>query len=162
MADLAHMISVAAIWTMMLTGLRFAVAAIQWLQPARRAYWRLLRCSEPGQVKCRADFRAAIDQLHVDLRHAMTAPWSASLLFVGSALIGLAFMAGSAGDIAVAISSEPDRWRTFDVVGDCIAALLAVVGMAFVQAVTASHRTVSLLMSAGLVLTGLGIGGVTL
>ncbi|WP_374295147.1 hypothetical protein [Sphingomonas sp.] len=162
MADLAHIISVAAIWTLMLTGLRFAVAAIQWLRPARRALWRLLRCSEPGRLRCRADFRAAIDRLHDDLRDAMTAPWSASLLFVGSALIGLGFMAGSAGDIAVALSSEPERWQTFDMAGDCLAALLAVTGMGFVQAVTATHRTVSLLMQAGLVLTGLGIGWVTL
>lgn len=162
MTALAHVVSTAAIWWLMLSGARFGVASVQWLGPARRAYWRLLRCREAGRVRCRADFRATIEQLHVDLRSAMTAPWSASLLFVGSALIGFGFTFGCAGDMAKLISRAPQTWQAFDVVTDCIAAGMAVTGMAFVQAVTATHRTVSLMVSIGLVLTGLGIGVVTL
>ncbi|MCT8002997.1 hypothetical protein NZL82_14040 [Sphingomonas sanguinis] len=162
MTTLGHVISTAAIWCLMLTGARFGVASVQWLGPARRALWRLLRCREPGREQCRTAFRATIERLHVNLRRAMTAPWSASLLFVGSALIGFGFTFGCAGDMAKLISRSPQTWQTFDVVTDCIAAAMAVTGMAFVQAVTATHRTVSLMVSIGLVITGLGIGVVTL
>jgi len=162
MTALGHVISTAAIWWLMLTGARFGVASVQWLGPAHRALWRLARCREAGRVQCKADFRATIERLHVDLRDAMTAPWSASLLFVGSALIGFGFMSGCAGDMAKLISRTPETWEAFDVVTDCIAAGMAVTGMAFVQAVTATHRTASLMVSIGLVITGLGIGVVTL
>ncbi|MEH3046516.1 hypothetical protein [Sphingomonas adhaesiva] len=162
MTPLAHVSSVVAIWTMMLFGIRFAVAAAQWLVPMMLALWRLARCTEPDKAHCIAAFVASIDQLHVDLRSAMVTPWSATLLFSGSVMIGVAFALGSSGDAAMLVSRHPAGWEVYDVVTDCIAAILGVTGMAFIQAATARRRTASFMVSAVLALTGLGIGVVTL
>ena len=162
MTPLGHIVSVIAIWVMMLFGIRFAVAAAQWLGPMTLALWRLARCTEPDKAGCIAAFVAAIDQLHVDLRSAMVTPWSATLLFSGSALIGWAFALGSSGDAAMLVSRHPAGWEVYDVVSDCFAAISGVTGMAFIQAATARRRTASFMVSAALVATGLGIGVVTL
>jgi len=162
MTALGHIMSVVAIWTMMLFGLRFAVAAGNWLLPLAGAAWQLARCEGPDTRICRRRFLQAVDQLHIDLHSAITTPWSATLLFAGSVLIGFAFAAGSAGDAAQLVSHHPEAWTAFDIVTDCIAALAGVTGMAFVQAATSRRRTASFLVSAALVLTGLGIGVVTL
>jgi len=159
---LAHIVSVVAIWTMMLTGLRFAKAAAGWLSPLVRAGYRLIRCRAREHGACRDRFVAAIDALHLQLNQAITTPWSGTLLFAGCVLIGLGYAAGSAGDAAVLVSDHPERWQAFDVVGDCVAAVLAVTGMSFVHAATAHRRTASFLVSGVLVVSGFGIGVLTL
>lgn len=162
MTAFGHIASVVAIWTMMLFGLRFAVAAGHWLIPIAIAGWRLARCAGPDTRMCRRAFLLAIECLHFDLSRAITTPWSATLLFAGSVLVGLAFACGSAGDAAQLVAHRPEAWQAFDVVTDCIAAILGVTGMAFIQAATSHRRTASFLVSAALVLTGLGIGVLTL
>lgn len=162
MTALAHVISVVAIWTLMLFGVRFAVSAGHWLVPCAAAMWRLARCRGPDRSQCRAHFRAVIDQLHIDLITAIKTPWSATLLFAGSVLIGLGYFFGSAGDAAQLVSAHPDHWLPFDVVTDCIASVLATTGMSFVLAAFSRHRTASFLVSGVLIATGLGIGVVTL
>ncbi len=162
MTATAHVISVDAIWTLMLFGFRFAVSAGHWLVPSATALWRLARCRGPDHSTCRAQFRAVIDQLHVDLITAIKTPWSATLLFAGSVLIGLGYFFGSLGDAARLVSSHPDHWIAFDVVTDCIASILATTGMSFVLAAFSRHRTASFLVSGVLIATGLGIGVVTL
>lgn len=162
MTALAHVISVVAIWTLMLFGVRFAVSAGHWLVPSAAASWRLARCRGPDHSECRARFRAVIDQLHIDLIMAIKTPWSATLLFAGSVLIGLGYFFGSAGDAAILVSAHPEHWIAFDVVTDCIASVLATTGMSFVLAAFSRHRTASFLVSGVLIATGLGIGVVTL
>lgn len=162
MTPLAHILSVVAIWTMMLTGLRFAVAAVGWLRPVARAGYRLVRCRAREHGECRDRLVASIDALHLQLNQAITTPWSGTLLFAGCVLIGLGYAFGSAGDAVLLVSDQPDRWQAFDVAGDCSAAVLAVTGMSFVHAATAHRRTASFLVSGVLVLTGLGIGVLTL
>ncbi|MEK9213137.1 hypothetical protein [Sphingomonas sp. 2378] len=151
-----------AIWTLMLFGVRFAVSAGHWLVPTILAGWTLLRCRGGNRSICRARFRAVIDQLHVDLITAIKTPWSATLLFAGSVLIGLGYFSGSLGDAARLVSARPDRWIAFDVATDCIASALAVTGMSFLLAAFSRHRTASFLVSGVLILMGLGIGVVTL
>lgn len=146
----------------MLFGVRFAVAAVNWLLPLGAAVWHLVRCEGRDSRQCRRRFIGAIDQLHDDLNSAITTPWSATLLFAGSVLIGVAFACGSAGDAAQLVARHPDAWQSFDVVTDCVAAILAVTGMSFLQAATSLRRTASFLVSGALVLTGLGIGVLTL
>jgi hypothetical protein len=158
----AHVISTVAIWTMMLFGLRFAVSAGHWLLPSARASLQVAYCRGPDRSQCHARLRAAIDQLHVDLVTAIKTPWSATLLFAGSVLIGLGYFSGSLGDAARLVSAHPRQWIAFDVVTDCIAAVLAVTGMSFLLAAFSHHRTASFLVSGVLIVTGLGIGVVTL
>jgi len=158
----AHIASVVAIWTMMLTGLRFAHAAGGWLRPLTVAGYKLARCRSREHGECRARFVAAIDALHLALNQAIITPWSATLLFSGCVLIGLGYAFGSAGDVAVLVARSPERWRDLDVTGDCIAAVLAVTGMSFVHAATAHRRTASFMVSGVLAFTGLGVGVLTL
>ena len=162
MTPLAHIVSVIAIWTMMLFGLRFAVAAANWLLPLGAAAWHLVRCEGRDSRQCRRRFVGAVDQLHHDLAAAITTPWSGTLLFAGSVLIGFAFAFGSAGDVAQLVARHPEAWQSVDVVTDCVAAIFAVTGMSFLQAATSLRRTASFLVSGALVLTGLGIGVLTL
>lgn len=162
MTPLGHIISVVAIWTMMLFGLRFAAGAGKWLVPLAFAGWHLVRCNEPGKHTCRARFRVVVDQLHVDLISAITTPWSGTLLFMGSGLIGLAYFFGSSGDAAMLVSRHPETWKAYDITTDALAALISVTGMSFVHAATARRRTASFLVSFALVATGIGIGVVTL
>jgi len=183
MTALAHVISVVAIWMLMLFGVRFAVSAGHWLVPCAAALWRVMRCRarvlwsstngrmghglapappDSDHAACAAHFRAVVDQLHAALITAIKTPWSATLLFAGSVLIGLGYFSGSLGDAARLVSTHPETWIAFDVVTDCIASVLAVTGMSFVQAAFSRHRTASFLVSGVLILTGLGIGVVTL
>ncbi|KQO51160.1 hypothetical protein [Sphingomonas sp. Leaf257] len=162
MTALAHIVSVVAIWTLMLFGVRFAVSAGHWLVPCGGALWHLARCRGPNKSECRAAFRATIAQLHADLVSAIKTPWSATLLFGGSVLIGLGYFFGSAGDAARLVSAQPDHWIAFDVATDCTASVFATTGMSFVLAAFSRHRTASFLVSGVLILTGLGIGVSTL
>jgi hypothetical protein len=94
MTPLGHIVSVVANWTMMLFGLRFSAAAGNWLVPVTVAGWRLLRCRERDKRTCRIRFVRAVDLLHLNLNFAITPPWSGSLLFAGSVLIGLGYFLG--------------------------------------------------------------------
>lgn len=161
MTALGHIVSVVAIWSMMLFGIRFTVDACGWLRPVVGAALHIARCDEPRRA-CLRRFRRTVDQLHLDLADVIKSPWSALLLFGGAVLIGVGYACGSAGDVARLVSHNPERWLTFDIVTDCMAAVAAVTGMAFVLAATARKRTASFLVSAVLVATGLGIGVVTL
>ncbi len=161
MTPLAHIISVVAIWSMMLFGLRFAVAAGQWMMPVAKAFGRWL-VWRSARRSLKARLLQAIVRQHRDLNSALVTPWSATLLFGGAALIGLGYTFGSAGDAMRLVSKHPDAWTAFDVTTDAIAAVMAITGMSFVQAATARHRTASFLVSGALIVTGLGIGIVTL
>jgi len=162
MTPLGHIVSVVAIWTMMLFGLRFASGASKWLIPVAIAGWHLARCREPGKGTCRTRFVAVVNQMHVDLNEAITTPWSGTLLFSGSTLIGLSFFLGSSGDAAQLVAHHPTAWKGFDIVTDALAAVISVTGMSFVHAATAQRRTASFLVSFALIATGIGIGVVTL
>jgi hypothetical protein len=161
MTPLGHIISVVAIWSMMLFGLRFAVAAGQWMLPVAKSYVLLL-IGRADRRSRRIRFMRAIDRLHLDLNRSIITPWSATLLFSGAGLIGLAYSFGSAGDAMKLVSKHPEAWTAFDVTTDAAAAVMSITGMSFVQAATAQRRTASFLVSAALVVTGLGIGVVTL
>lgn len=162
MTPLGHIVSVVAIWTMMLFGLRFAAAAGGWLVPVAIAGFNLARCREIDKRTCRIRFVRAVDILHLDLNRAITTPWSGSLLFAGSVLIGLGYFFGSSGDAVQLVSSHPDAWKPYDITTDALAAVMSVTGMSFVQAATAQRRTASFLVSGALIATGIGIGVVTL
>jgi hypothetical protein len=161
MTPLAHIVSIVAIWTMMLFGLRFAAGAGKWLLPLALAGAQLARC-RPGRRICRTRFLQVVDQLHVNLNQAITTPWSGTLLFAGSVLIGLGFFFGSSGDAAQLVSRHPEAWKSYDIATDAIAAAISVTGMSFVHAATARRRTASFLVSFALIATGIGIGVVTL
>jgi hypothetical protein len=162
MTPLGHIISVVAIWTMMLFGLRFATAAGNWLVPVGIAGWHLFRCKEIDKRTCRIRFVRAIDLLHLNLNRAITTPWSGTLLFSGSVLIGLGYFFGSSGDAVQLVSRHPEAWKSYDITTDAVAAVMSVTGMSFVQAATAQRRTASFLVSGVLIVTGIGIGVVTL
>ena len=162
MSPPGHVASVVAIWAMMLFGLRFAVAAIHWLLPIMRAAYRLARAEEAEKRFCRKQFVHAVDQLHLDLNRAITTPWSGTLLFAGSILIGFGFAIGCTGNVMKLLSKSADAWETFDVLTDCFAALMSITGMAFIHAATSQRRTASFLVSSALIVSGLGIGLVTL
>ncbi|WP_294260806.1 hypothetical protein [uncultured Sphingomonas sp.] len=162
MTPLGHIAGTIAIWAMMLFGLRFSVAAIQWLRPVRQSLWHLARCEGPDRTACFAAFNTALDQLHLDLHSAMRTPWSVPLLFSGSALVGLAFATGCIGDAMMLVTRQRAAWEQFDLIADCFAAVFGIPGMALVHAATARRRTVSFSISALLVLTGFGVGVVTL
>lgn len=162
MTPLGHIVSVVAIWSMMLFGIRFAVAAVEWMIPTVRAFACWARCGREGRMRNGRAFVRALVKLHVDFRNAIVTPWSAPLLFLGSAMIGFGYAFGSSGDAAKLVSHAPDTWNAFDVATDAIAAALSISGMSFVLAATAQRRTASFLVSAALIATGIGIGVVTL
>lgn len=162
MTPLGHIVSVVAIWAMMLFGLRFAIAAAEWMLPVLAAFWRLVRCGRPARITTARLFVRAVVRLHVDFKRAIVTPWSAPLLFVGSALIGFGYAFGSCGDALKLVSRNPAAWEAFDVATDAVAAVLSITGMSFVLASTSQRRTASFLVSAALIGTGIGIGVVTL
>lgn len=162
MTPLAHVVSVVAIWSMMLFGIRFAVAAVEWMLPVGFAFVRWARCGRDGRMQHGRAFVRAVVRLHVDFRRAIVTPWSAPLLFIGSAMIGFGYAFGSSGDAAKLVSHTPAAWEAFDVVTDAIAAVLSITGMSFVLAATAQRRTASFMVSAALIASGFGIGVVTL
>lgn len=154
-SELLHVASLAAVWTMLLFGLRLTVAAIAPITPFLQAVARAAFSFERGP---RSDTLARLEELHIRFMAAVTTPWSVPLMLIGAGLVGFGYATGSAGDVMMLISSDPSRWDGADRLTDCLSALSACVGMSCLMAALSPRRTVSMAVSAGFFITGCGIG----
>ncbi|MBB5728256.1 hypothetical protein [Sphingomonas prati] len=91
----------------------------------------------------------------------MTTPWSGLLLFGGMTLIGLGLSFGSVGDVVQLVARLPDRWSAFDRSMDFAGAIALSLGMSAVHAAVTRKRSLSVYVSIGFAVMGLGIGVVT-
>jgi hypothetical protein len=159
--QLIHIVGVTAVWVIFLSALRFAAAGVHGVWPVLRARWHLWRCPSRDERSCQRRWQEAMDLLHIDFFAAVASPWSVALLTGGMALIGSGLAFGSVGDVAQLVSAVPDRLNAFDRIADCASAMLVCTGMAMVLAALSKRRMFSTLISAGFLLTGLGVGIVT-
>jgi hypothetical protein len=156
-----HIVGVTAVWIIFLSSIRFALAGFHGLKPVARCIWHLFRCNGQDKVTCRKRLMASLDQQYTELLIAITTPWSVMLLFVGVALLGMGLSFGSVGDVAQLVAKSPGRWDGFDRGMDLAGAVFMCTGMASIHAGVTKRRSLSLLISAGFALMGVGIGVVS-
>lgn len=159
--QILHIVSVTAVWVIFLSAVRFAAAGARGVWPVVSCLWHLWTCPSRDKRSCQRRFQAAMDGLHLDFFAAVTSPWSVALLTGGMGMIGLGLSLGSVGDIAQLVSTHPTLLNAFDRGSDCASAVFLCSGMAMVLAALSKRRTLSTIISAGFLLTGLGVGIVT-
>lgn len=150
-------ISIASLWVMFLSSIRFAINTGLMLKPLARAAFRTMWWRMDEHSYNREKIRA-LDQIQMRLTIAMTTPWSAVLAIFGSMLMGSAYSFGSSGNILVLIGRHPQAWEQTDRMLDWVAAISACVGMALVLAALSPRSRISAIISTGFAITGLGIG----
>lgn len=156
-----HIVGVTAVWIIFLSSIRFALAGFHGLKPVARCVWHLIRCDGRDKLGCRRRLIASLDKQYAELLIAITTPWSVMLLFAGMVLIGVGLSFGSIGDVVQLVAKAPNRWDGFDRGMDLAGAVSMCTGMAAVHAAVTKRRSLSLIISAGFALMGVGIGVVS-
>jgi hypothetical protein len=156
-----HIVGITAVWIIFLSSIRFALAGFHGLKPVILCAWHLVRCGGRDKPTCRKQFMASVDRQYAELLIAITTPWSVMLLFVGMVLLGLGLSFGSVGDVVQLVARAPGRWDGLDRVMDLAGAVAMCTGMAAVHAAVTKRRSLSLIISAGFALMGVGIGVVS-
>ncbi|NML13058.1 hypothetical protein HHL08_23505 [Sphingobium sp. AR-3-1] len=150
-----------AVWIIFLSSIRFAVVGFHGLKPVARCLLHLALCDGADKAFCRKRLIASLDKQYTELLIAITTPWSVMLLFLGMLLIGTGLSFGSVGDVAQLVARSPGRWDGFDRGMDLAGAVSMCTGMASVHAAVTKRRSLSLLVSTGFALMGVGIGVVS-
>ena len=158
---ITHIVGVTAVWIIFLSSIRFAAVGFQGLKPVAKCFWHLLRCDGRDKVDCRRRLMASLDKQYTELLIAITTPWSVMLLFLGMVLLGAGMSFGSIGDVAQLVARVPGRWSGFDRGMDLTGAVFMCTGMASVHAAVTKRRSLSLIISLGFAIMGVGIGVVT-
>lgn len=156
-----HIVGVTAVWIIFLSSIRFAAVGFFGLKPVASCVWHYVRCSGIDKRSCRKRLVASIDRQYTELLIAITTPWSVALLFLGIIFLGLGLSFGSLGDVAELVAKVPGRWTAFDRSMDMLGAVLMCVGMASIHAAVTKRRSMSLAVSIGFAIMGVGIGIVT-
>jgi hypothetical protein len=160
-ATVIHIVGVTAVWIIFLSSIRFAVVGFHGLRPVARCVWHVLRCDGRDRASCRKRLIASLDKQYAELLIAITTPWSVALLFAGMVLLGIGMGLGSIGDVTQLVARTPVRWEAFDRGTDLAGAVFLCVGMASVHAAVTKRRSLSLIISVGFALMGVGIGVVS-
>lgn len=156
-----HVVGVTAVWIIFLSSIRFAAAGFHGLKPVALCLLHLARCDGDDKLSCRRRLMTSLDKQYTELLIAITTPWSVMLLFLGVVLIGLGLSFGSVGDVAQLVARSPGRWNGFDRGMDLAGAIGLSTGMAAIHAAITKRRSLSLIISAGFALMGVGIGVVS-
>ncbi|MFC3579141.1 hypothetical protein [Sphingomonas hylomeconis] len=156
-----HTIGVAAVWAIFLSSIRFTAVGFHGLKPVARCIWHVARCDGPDKTACRRRLLNSLDRAYAELLIAITTPWSVMLLFAGMLLLGAGLSLGAVGGIAQLVSLSPGKWSGFDRGMDLLGALLMCTGMASIHAAVTKRRSISLFVSVGFAVMGVGIGVVT-
>jgi hypothetical protein len=153
----SNVVNTAALWLMLGSALRMMAASGHQLSPVGSAFWRGVWCKDRPAEECMRMISNSMDRLYMRLLSAVTTPASATLLYGGFTLIGLGLSMTTSGAILRLVDyrayiADILRWTGTPI---------AVVGISCVMAAISSRRTLSMWVSAALILAGLGIGVVT-
>jgi hypothetical protein len=158
---LIHTVGVAAVWTIFLSSIRFAIVGFHGLKPVARCIWHVLRCDGGNRSDCRRQLLDSLDRQYTELLIAITTKWSVMLMFAGMILLGMGLSFGSVGDVVQLVSKRPGLWSGFDRGMDLVGAVFMCTGMAAIHAAVTKRRSISLFVSLGFAVMGVGIGVVT-
>ncbi|WP_188699412.1 hypothetical protein [Sphingomonas prati] len=159
--SIIHVVGVTAVWIIFLSALRFIAVSGHGLKPVLLCLKRVARSRNATWADRRRWFGQSLDARYADLIIALTTPWSGLLLFGGMTLIGLGLSFGSVGDVVQLVARLPDRWSAFDRSMDFAGAIALSLGMSAVHAAVTRKRSLSVYVSIGFAVMGLGIGVVT-
>lgn len=153
----SNVVNTAALWLMLGSALRMMAASGHQLTPIGSAVWQAAWCKDRPAEECMRMISNAMDRLYMRLLSAVTTPASATLLYGGFTLMGLGLSMTTSGAILRLVDyrayiADMLRWGGTPI---------AVVGISCVMASISNKRTLSMWVSAALVLAGLGIGVVT-
>lgn len=155
--QIIQILSIAFLWVLFLSSLRFSARSVYALRPFGRAAVRAVRWNMNRHDAMR-ELMLAVDTVQMKFSVALCTPWSIPLLFGGMAALGVGVSLVSSGDVMILVARYPDRWINSNQYMDWVGSMLGGLGMAAMLAAVSRRRTASFLISSGFAITGLGIG----
>jgi hypothetical protein len=151
-----QILSIAFLWVMFLSAVRFSASAAYSLRPLVAAAGRIARRRSSRGLKGEVLF--ALDTIQERYSEALCTPWAIPLLFGGMVALGIGVSLLSSGDVMILVARYPQWWVNDNRYLDWAGSMLGGLGMAACLAAVARRRTASFLISSGFAITGLGIG----
>ena len=148
-------------WLLLGTAVRFMTTGGIALAPAAASAWRLLWCKGGTRQDCAYRFYRELDNLYIKLMGALTTSASAALVYAGMMFMGAGLVVRVSSSVLRYTGDQQGFWVTWSQFQNLVSSPMLVIGMSFIIAAVSKRRTASLIMSAGFVLAGLGIGIVT-
>lgn len=161
MNDAPQVLTSALIWMLLGNSLRYIAVGSHALAPLAHTGWRLIWTKGRDYDSCARAFGNTLDAIYLRLVSALTTAASATLVYVGILLTGIGLAVGSMGNVLRYITFRPEALADHAQASSALAIIFIVVGMSCTIAAVSRRRTASLIMSAGFVLAGLGVGVVT-
>lgn len=155
--QIMQILSIAFLWVLFLSSLRFGARSVYALRPFGVAAVRAVRWKMDRHDWMR-ELMFAVDTVQMKFSAALCTPWSIPLLFGGMASLGVGVSLVSSGDIMILVARHPERWISSNQYLDWVGSMLGGLGMAGMLAAVSRRRTASFLISSGFAITGLGIG----
>lgn len=152
-----QILSIAFLWVMFLSAIRFSASTMLALFPLLRAVVRAIRW-RMNLHDFRREWFHAVDRIQMRFSVALMTPWSLPFLLAGLALIGLSVSLLSSGDVMILVARSPETWANYNRYLDWVGSMAGGLGMAAVLAAISKRRTVSFMISTSFAITGLGIG----
>jgi hypothetical protein len=156
-----HIVGVTAVWIIFLSAIRFGLVGVAGMKPIVSCLFHIMRARHATWRDRGVWFTASLDRQYQELIIALTTRWSGVLLFGGIAMLGWGLFWGSIGDVAQLVSRAPKSWDGFDRGSDLAGAVLLALGMSSIHAAVTRKRSLSLWVSIGFAIMGVGIGAVT-
>lgn len=148
-------------WMLLGNSLRFAAVGGQALLPVISTGWGALWCKSGNSADCLYRFHTALDGLYIRLMSALTTAASGALVYAGILFMGVGMIFRVTSSVLRYTGDNEGLWHWWSQAQNVVSSPLLVIGMSCMIAAVSPRRTASLLMSAGFVVAGLGIGIVT-
>ena len=161
MNDAPHILASGLIWMLLGNSLRYIGVGAQALAPLGNAAWCAVWARGSDTTDYAAKLREALDGIYLRLISAFTTPASATLIYAGILFSGVGLLVGAMANVLRYTTDSVTEYSDYAQASSAVAIMLVVVGMSCKIAAVSQRRTASLIMSAGFVLAGLGIGIVT-
>lgn len=148
-------------WMLLGNSLRFAAVGGSAIAPVAVAGWQVLWSKGRESRDRTYRFHLALDALYIRLMSALTTAASGALVYAGIFAIGVGMLVRVSSSVIRYTGDDSGFWGTWSQLQNVISSPMLVIGMSCIIAAVSPRRTASLLMSAGFVLAGVGIGIVT-
>lgn len=161
MNGLEQVMLAALTWMLLGNSLRFAAVGGQAIAPVIVTGWGALWSKANDNSEAIKRFHTTLDGLYIRLMSALTTAASGALVYAGILFMGLGMALRTTSGMLRYTGDQGYFWLWWSQAQSVVSSPLLVVGMSCMIAAVSPRRTASLIMSAGFVVAGLGIGIVT-
>lgn len=158
MTELPNILNAGLAWMLMGNAMRFAAVGGDALVPVGKSAWACLWCKKDQNSECVVRFHASLDGMYMRLLSALTTTASAALVYAGMLFMGTGLLVRTSASVLRYMGGDRAMWDQWSQVQNGYSVPLLVVGMCCIVAAVSRKRTASVVMSAGFVVAGLGMG----